>query len=198
MNSYYWLADTDYYYYLDYGPKRSYCKRKPDYSDLIRQLSSMREGMCGIGTNRLKRFLNKKIKEGDKVAEIFSTALNLEDANIRAKKYSGSTYSDHYYDEKEKLLKELIGLCCEKGNILFGYQYTDDDFAYINAVMYFNLPGCEQVSFHCHLETADANTLPKFPNEWDGQKNSTLPKLEKAILAQYGEEIAGLKKKILK
>lgn len=70
----------------------------------------MRESICGIGTNRLKRFLGRKNKEGDKVAEIFRTALNLEDANIRAKKYSGSTYSDHYYDEKEGLLGKLIDL----------------------------------------------------------------------------------------
>ncbi|MBR0083305.1 MAG: hypothetical protein IJP93_04405 [Bacteroidales bacterium] len=135
---------------------------------------------------------NHQAKEGDKVAEIFRSALNLEDANILAKKYRGSTYSDHYYDEKEDLLVNLIGLCREGEDILYGYQYTDDDYAYINAVMYFDLPGCEQISFHCHLETAEAETLPKYPKEWDGQRNSTLPKLEKAILARYGEEIAEL------
>lgn len=135
---------------------------------------------------------NHQAKEGDKVAEIFRSALNLEDANIIAKKYRGSTYSDHYYDEKEDLLVNLIGLCREGEDILYGYQYTDDDYAYINAVMYFDLPGCEQISFHCHLETAEAETLPKYPKEWDGQRNSTLPKLEKAILARYGEEIAEL------
>lgn len=82
------------------------------------------------------------------MAEIFRTALDLEDANIIAKKYRGSTYSDHYYDEKEDLLVNLIGLCREGEDILYGYQYTDGDYAYINAVMYFDLPGCEQISFH--------------------------------------------------
>ena len=41
------------------------------------------------GSDEKKR---RKIKEGDKVAEIFRTALNLEDANIIAKKYRGSAY----------------------------------------------------------------------------------------------------------
>lgn len=49
------------------------------------------------------------------MAEIFRTALDLEDANIIAKKYRGATYSDHYYDEKEDLLVNLIGLCREGG-----------------------------------------------------------------------------------
>ena len=53
---------------------------------LCNQLYNSRNQMCGIGTRKVKLFLNKKMKEGDRNAMILRTALEAEDANINAKK----------------------------------------------------------------------------------------------------------------
>ena len=190
MNWYDDYDDFDDYddYDDDYDDDRARHK-KPDHSELIKQLSKMRTRMCGIGTNRLKRFLNARIKAGDKTAELYRTALELEDVNIRAKKYKGD-YSVRCYNKKEVLLSRLCDLCRNHGDILYGCHYDNATVDYINSVMYFELPGCEQISFHCHLNGRKAVHLPTYPKEWDEKVESTLPKLEAAIMLLYGADIA--------
>jgi len=151
---------------------------------LKHQLKDKRETMCGIGTRKLKLFLNKKIREGDILAGIFRTALEAEDANINAKKYFGD-YSERYYAVKENMIGQLIGLCRACGITSYGYQNNDSPFP--KHIMYFDLPGCEQISFHCTVKSEWA--VPKYSGSWDGQTVSTLPKLERAINNRYGLEI---------
>lgn len=85
---------------------------------------------------------------------------------------------------------DLCVLCRDHGNILYGCHYDDETEKYINSVMYFELTGCEQISFHCHLNDRKAENLPTYTKEWDGKVESTLPKLEEAIMRLYGADIA--------
>ena len=85
--------------------------------DLIEQLSCMREKMCGIGTRKVKLLLNEKIKEGDYIAELYRTALEIEDLNISAKKYHGE-YREKYYSKKNDNILLLSELCNKYSDIL--------------------------------------------------------------------------------
>ena len=151
------------------------------------QLADKRKTMCGVGTRTLKLFLNKKIKGGDTIAGLYRTALEAEDANINAKKYFGE-YSAQFYAKKEEMIFKLIGLCRCCGITSFGYTNNEDAFP--KHIIYFDLPGCEQISFHCNLKTEWV--VPKYSGNWDGRIVSTLPKLERAIMNRYGEEISSL------
>lgn len=50
-------------------------------------------------------------------------------------------------------------------------------------IIYFEIPNCKQISFHCDLES-DLE-VPNYDDEWDGLKNSTLEKLEEGILLTF-------------
>lgn len=160
---------------------------KKKSSALKRQLSEKRVSMCGIGTRKLKLFLNKKVKDGDGVAFLYRTAIEAEDASICAKKYFGE-YRDHYYDKKALLITSLIALCQSRNDVKFGYQNSDDPTT--SHVVFFDLPGCEQISFHCNLSREMERSIPYYSDCWDGKVNSTLPKLEQAVFSLYGAELS--------
>lgn len=156
-------------------------------SELINQLSNERTEMCGIGTRKVKLFLNKKIKEGDSIAYLYRIAVETEDANIKAKKYYGE-YRDKYYEDKMHYITLLISKCKEREDVVYGYQ--KNDAAFPSHIMYFDLPGCEQISFHCSLPKELKRGIPHYDGTWDKKENSTYPKLERAINNRYGEELS--------
>lgn len=160
----------------------NYYQAKVKNANLSEILSCKREEMCGVGTRKVKLYLNKLIKEGDKKAEMYRKALEIEDANIMAKRYF--YYADTHYETKKKLINELIDLC-EENDVIYGVQETDDYSC--KHKIYFELPNCQQISFHNTFD--NFYDLPKYKKEWDGQINSTLNKLEEAILFNYGDAI---------
>lgn len=147
-------------------------------------LHDKRETMCGLGTRKVKLLLNKKIKEGDNIAELYRKALEVEDCNIRAKE-TGFYYKGKVYRQKHSLLMELVELC-EKMGVTYGKQMSDGRET--NCIIYFELPGVEQISFHTSLEPSAALQLPDYGKEWDGKQCSTLSKLETAINERYYNE----------
>lgn len=151
---------------------------KPElHQQKIRTLSDMRESFCGMGTNRAKRRL-AKLAVNDAAARSLLIALRTEDANISAKKYSNTirrSYSDNYYRTKERLLGDLTELCRTAG---FTYGYQSNSARFPKYIIYFDLPGCEQISWHSDWIPKDC---PEYHGEWDKKENSTLTKLEKAI-----------------
>ena len=151
---------------------------------LANQLSRMRKQMCGVGTRKLKLFLNKLVKDGDLLAEMYRTALEIEDENIKAKQ--NKYYADNHYYKKEQLITKLAELC-KKNAVAFGAQNVNARDT--NNIVYFELPNCEQISFHCNLEKDALEKFPQYQKAWDNKINSTLPKLEKAILQTYGGQI---------
>ena len=145
--------------------------------ELISILEDKRTNMCGIGTRKLKIRLNKLSKE-DFRATLFRKTLECEDKNIQAKN-SSFYYVDKIYREKQELIEELIELS-KKYNIIYGIQ--DSDVSKVNYIVYFELPNCEQISFHSDLSNHD---IPVYQKPWDGKINSTLDKLEEAILKTF-------------
>lgn len=147
--------------------------------ELVESLRDYRKSMCGVGTRRVKLFLNKKAKSGDIIAKTLRLALEIEDINISAKD-SYWKYQDRMYKKKNLLITDMIKIC-QENNYVYGYQKSDVKAT--SHIIYFELPHCEQISFHCDLEKLDG--IPVYEKEWDKKINSTLPKIEKAVLDIY-------------
>lgn len=143
--------------------------------DLICDLSERRDNFASIGTNKAKRRLNK-LSDKIPLALAIRMSLEIEDKNICAKKYFGE-WRDKIYQEKSDLISGLISLS-HKNNWIYGIQRSD----VINTthVIYFEFPGCEQISWH--YSPQNSSSLPKYSKKWDGKINSTLNKLEKVVV----------------
>ncbi len=141
----------------------------------VQTLLIARENACGIGTRKLKLILNKYAKT-DPLALAARLALEIEDANLVAKKYPGK-WRDRYYRKKGDLIRELITLFKHQGWV-FGVHPA----RFGRGVIYFEIPGCAQVSFHYDHE---GDPLPIYEKEWDGQEGSTLKKLFDFIQKEF-------------
>lgn len=150
---------------------------------LIEMLKIKRDNFCGVGTRKVKCFLNTKIKKGDELALLYRKVLECEDKNISAKDSFGK-YQDRIYYQKSQLIEELISIAKEKGYI---YGYQKSDVYGVSHVIFFEFPNMEQISWHNTLNNID--NIPHYNNEWDGKVNSTLDKVEDAISLIYGAEI---------
>lgn len=149
------------------------------------QLEEARENFCGLGTKRIKFFLNKLSKQGDINAMVLRQLLEIEDKNISAKK---TWYHPEWlYYKKSELIKNCARIYGEN-KMIYGVQRSDNHSA--NTVMYFELPVTgEQVSFHTNMDGEEYSKYLEYPKKWDEQVNSTIPKLEKCLMYIYGEEI---------
>lgn len=151
-------------------------------SELVRQLQTARVRFCGIGTRQAKLRLNRAATR-DVLAEAFRIALEIEDCSIRGKKYRGD-WSSHHYRIKTDLIHDLIEIA-ELNRWPYGSHKADTNFP--SHIVYFDLPGCEQISFHTNLKSE----IPVYPKEWDGKRSATLAKLEVAIGKYLRGEISG-------
>lgn len=148
---------------------------------LSKILHDKRETMCGVGTRRVKLMLNKLVKQGDRIAELYRKAIEVEDCNIRAKE-SSFYYKGKIYRQKSRLLLELVDLCL-KSDLVVGKQMVEGRET--NCILYFELPNVEQISFHTMLEEKESSFIPDYPKQWDGKTCSTLNKLEDALNKMY-------------
>ena len=152
----------------------------------IKDYDERKDTFChGIGQRRTKLFLNRLAKQGDQTARMYRIALEIEGVNLAAKKALMKYHSDyHSYDKKEAMLRELMDVCRADG-VTYGQQRSTAPAA--THVIYFDLPGCEQISFHTNM--SDAASIPAYDGAWDGKKCSTLGKLESAIWQRYENEL---------
>lgn len=174
---------TEYHNVID---ERYFRKNKSDDSrqaalakneKLSKILHDKRETMCGVGSRQVKLMLNKQIKQGDKNAELYRKAIEVEDCNIRAKE-SNYFYKEKIYKQKSRLLMELVDMCL-RSDVVVGKQMVEGRET--NCIIYFELPGVEQISFHTKLDDVEYSLIPDYPKKWDGKTCSTLDKLEDAI-----------------
>lgn len=141
---------------------------------LVASLQDYRDSFCGIGTRKTKLLLNRLVKKNVPLADLWRTALETEDANITAKRYY-SSYQQRAYQRKEKMLDELSQIFRKYG-LTFGYQPTENFST--RFILYFDLPTGEQISFHTNKIDP---SWPIYKKEWDGQRLSTMRKLNKGI-----------------
>jgi hypothetical protein len=146
--------------------------------------------MCGVGTKKVKLFLNARIKAGDPTAEMFRLLLEAETCNINAKKYY-SDYRSRYYEEKYDNVNKLLSflLSHKELNVKSGFQESDVPPA--NYIVYFEHPSFGQISFHCDISDGNLIFATHYDNDWDCLSNSSLLKLWYSIDKKYGEEIRG-------
>ena len=148
---------------------------------LVNQLLDARAAFCGIGTKETKLRLNRLLRTCDR-AKAFRIALEIEDCSTLGKKYFGE-WKTHYYRKKKELIHDLIKLC-RVNNWTFGKQRSDGFGP--TWIIYFEIEGMEQISFHCELD--EEQKIPVYKSEWDGKRNSTLAKIEKAISDYFDEK----------
>lgn len=164
------------YFYNDYSNDA----KKKDYSELFKKLKEKRETFCGIGTRAVKHRLNK-LALSNVTAKMLRIALETEDANISAKK--GQKFRDKNYEKKAQGIIGLTQLCLKEG-IKVGYEIDESYYNYgfdERYIVYFNLPNCGQISWHTYMKL----DCPLYDEAWDGLQNSTLDKLESAILKAF-------------
>ena len=158
------------------------------YSNLILILGQSTSVMCGVGTKKVKLFLNARIKEGDLTAEMVRLLLEAETCNINAKKYY-SDYRSRYYDEKYDNVNKLLSFLFshKELGVKSGFQKSDVPPAYY--IVYFEHPSFGQISFHCNISSGNLIFATPYENDWDGLPDSSLLKLWYFIDKKYGKEI---------
>ena len=186
----------DYYYY---NPAREKAIAKNE--SLVSLGERMKTSMCRIGQKKVKLFLNSLVKKGDAVAKMYRLILEAENHNINAKKYRNTisfSYKDEYYEKKREVIEELIKEILEynktsEEKIVFGTQKSD--VSETSLIIYFELPDCEQISFHTDISRGLVSSVPKYKKSWDGKVNTTLPKIERAVNKRYSSELYAKYKK---
>jgi len=138
---------------------------------LVNDLKKKRTGFAGIGTNKAKRRLNK-LSITIPVAKAVRLALEIEDKSISAKNSYGK-YQEKIYNQKTKIILDLCKLFKEQAWV---YGVQESEVAPTSHVIYFEIPGCEQISWH--FSPDKISEFPKYLAEWDKKINSTLRKLE--------------------
>jgi hypothetical protein len=138
---------------------------------LVCDLKKKREQFAGIGTNKAKRRLNK-LAITNSVAKAVRLALEIEDKSISAKGCYGM-YRDRIYKKKGELILSLSELF-NKEQWVYGIQKSE--VPPTSHVIYFEIPNCEQISWHFTPESE--SNLPEYMSKWDNKSNSTLEKLE--------------------
>lgn len=144
----------------------------------INGLVRARSEFAGVGTRQAKLALNKLAKI-DEYARALRIALEIEDANLTAKRYFGGdcggySYAQINYLKKGEHIKTLIWISGSQG-WAFGVQPCST-FGTTH-IIYFDIPGVGQLSWHYSPDAP----LPDYPGEWDGLEGSSLPKLEAAV-----------------
>lgn len=158
-------------------------------ADMLEELFVKRTSMCGIGTKRVKYFLDRKASEGDTAAKILYTALKAED-----KRLSSLMCSDKYrtssFNEVENQLSGLVDLISYSKIGSFNYvdiPYSDCLLHEIGkgSLLLIDLPGDEQIGYIV-LGWND-----KEPNtgELKSSDRTNLTKIETAINRLYGNQI---------
>ena len=148
---------------------------------LIYDLKRKREEFAGIGTNKAKRRLNK-LALTDMLAKAVRLALEIEDKSISAKNCYGK-YQEKIYKQKTKLILDLCEIFKRQG---WTYGVQKSNVPPTSHVIYFEISGCEQISWHFTPERKDGS-FPEYSGEWDKKPNSTLEKLE-IVAAKLLEE----------
>ncbi len=138
---------------------------------LIRQLQIHRRKFAGIGTNKAKRRLNKLV-DTNVLARAVRLALEVEDKSISAKNSYGK-YQQKIYKQKQQLIINLSSLFKEQD---WKYGIQKSDIHFITHIIYFDIPTCEQISWHFSPEKE--SVFPPYEGSWDKKENSTLQKLE--------------------
>ena len=123
------------------------------------------EGSDGALT---RRFLSELLKRGP-AGLVAALLFRAQKSSRRAKCYGRTSYRSLAYDRKGESLKELTAALAEHGASLgIRFGWGRDEGSFNPWVLYVELPGIGQVSFH----SPDRFDGPDYPVEWDGARAS--------------------------
>lgn len=125
----------------------------------------------GMGIRKVMKTLRKLAKNGDSEARIIALLLDVEFANLYAKKHSA--LKEVIYERKCILLKKLSKLLYDKGWVCGISSTTGKNAGWI---IYVNLPDSTQISWHGN-EYSMLYYYDGIDCKWDGRICSTLEKL---------------------
>lgn len=141
-----------------------------------------RTQFAGVGTRQAKLVLNT-LARGDEFARALRIALEIEDANLTAKRYFGGnvdglTYADIAYARKSANIEVLIKIGESQG---WTFGIRPSDVKHTTHIIYFDIPEVGQLSWHYSPKVS----LPLYPGQWDGNSESMLSKLDVAVSAIF-------------
>jgi len=166
-------------YYMD-ELSEEHLKAIEKNQNLIADLYDARKNFLNLGTNKVKRRLNK-LAVSDPIAHAVRLALECEDKNIQAKEARGR-FKSKIYDNKFGIIMKLVEVF-QTNNWIYGIEKQEDYKT--NSIIYFEIPGMEQISWHTNLFPNTIKTLPLYNKSWDGKINSTLQKIGDKIKNDY-------------
>jgi hypothetical protein len=167
-----------------------------DLTDRAWGLQCEREDICGIGTRNVRSFLTKQYKhEGDKLAQLYQLAIDIEDKSILIKTIDWLDCKLSYDEQDElkikmeeqkfKLLRKLIK-CYEQSGYEYGWRKAYEDVL-DDVYIYFDLPNNHQISFRTILSEKEKEEIPRYTKKWNGMVRYTLEMIGEDLIVQYPE-----------
>lgn len=158
----------------------------------LEELFNKKATMCGIGTTRVREFLNRKSMEGDKAAEILRLALNIEDRRISSL-VSKKDYIASKVIRVNQSLDDLINLIRKTGIGDYGYVTTTTQYTIFSSdqaicvTLYLELPEGIQISFT--VPSSYKVFLKPYEKDVILSDKSNLVRIEEVLNKLYGEEM---------
>lgn len=144
--------------------------------------------------NKVRTFAN----HSSFLARLIYTALNAEMYSCMAKREKIVNHnirkSGTYYYLKEMYVTELSRLFYTHNLdhpeylMLYGRGLDEDEDAVMTKVLYFHIPGCQQISYHISNDDVFAS-VPEYTLKWDECRNTTLSKLRECIWKMFWQEL---------
>lgn len=147
------------------------------HKQLLKDYKVAKNKLCGIGIEEVKNRLEKFSKHDNK-AKAYKLLLEAIVFNTIAKDFHRKG-SNRFYKIKDMLLEKLIRMC---NKYHYNVGWHESDIEDKNYIVYFQLPNCKQISFHTDV---NVDNIPMFHDDWDGIINSSIWKIEEAILVNY-------------
>ncbi len=147
----------------------------------FQKLDNFKENALGMGLRKVMSMMRRLVREtGDLETEVVMTLLELEFANIEAKRHNGETRR-RIYERKDILLERLEPMLYDC-NWKYGVSYADGKNA--SYLIFIYLPNGVQLTWHCN-EFEIAQQYPYLEEEWDGKVCSTKDKIISYIGEKY-------------
>ncbi len=149
------------------------------------------KAMCGIGINRVKKFLNNRAKTGDKFANFLSTILQIEE-KLAISMIFDTEYSHYHPVINKRICDNLISLLRRYGVHLCGYIAHDCTIFDLGDSQFYTklyIDLTNEITISYLVSNNYKEKLEPYKNEIMTSHESNLSKIEHVIECFYGEEI---------
>lgn len=147
----------------------------------LQKLDQFKNEALGIGLRKVLSMMKKLVRTSQSLEpELITSLLELEYANLEAKRYNGEK-KRRIYERKDILLEKLIPIL-HKSNWKYGFNYAIGKNA--SYLIFIYLPNDVQLTWHCN-EFEIVQQYPYLEDKWDGKVCSTMEKIISYIGDNY-------------